>query len=119
MKMIYILLAIASAAVLAGCGKTVSDPEFAEGEFYVYSTTWVAENEIFLGETFTVDDLYVSPADGSVECCWTLDGEVISWCRTVSCTFNQAGVHELVFTATRDGVAKTRKTSISVIQSNR
>ncbi len=114
----FALLSLTALAAASGCSKTISDPVFDEGEFYIYSTTWVAENSIPAGSTFSVNDLYVSPADGSVTCCWTLDGEVISNRRTVSCTFNAEGTHELVFTATKDGVSKTRTTSIIVTQSN-
>lgn len=115
MKNIYMILAVLSSVTLIGCSKMVSDPVFGENEFYIYSSAWTDETEVRVGVTFIVDDLYVSPDDGSVKCIWTLDGETVSNHRTFRYTFNQTGKHELIFRAVRNGAEKVRKTTLNVI----
>lgn len=116
MKTICKLFCIAAMSAAAGCSKMVSDPVFDEGEFYIYCTSWTAAVNVSAGSAFSITDLFVSPADGSVTCRWTLDGEVISNQRTVSCTFNRAGTYSLVFTAEKDGTSKTRSMEITVAE---
>lgn len=112
-KIHFIIAGISALALLQGCTEKVHDPVFAESEFYIHADSWAKSTTVKQGKN-RVWEVFVSPADGSVKCRWTLDGEVVSNHTSVTLSFNRTGEHELVFTAERNGAVKTRTTAITV-----
>ena len=111
MKKIY-LFAIFTIALLTGCSEAVSDPVFADDEFYIHAV-WSEKASVNVGDPL-VRTIYVSPADGSVKCTWTLDGKVVSNDVKVVWYFNQPGTYDITFAAERNGVVKTRTGTVTV-----
>ncbi|MGM9785651.1 MAG: PKD-like domain-containing protein [Candidatus Cryptobacteroides sp.] len=110
-KYIFAMFAL---LLMTSCSEKISDPVFADGEFYIYANPWQSEVSISAGTTLTRNEVYVSPDNGSVKCTWTVDGLVVSNQRTMSYTFNTPGTYDLVFKAERNGAVKTRTAVVTV-----
>ncbi len=109
---IFLCVAIAAFFVPQACSRITPNPEFKEGEVYIYDNKPSAMSAT-LGEPaqFT---MMVSPNDGSVSCRWLLDGVIISDSKDFEYTFNTAGTFTLRFEAERDGHINYRVFTLTV-----
>lgn len=112
-KTIHILFALL-ATIIASCSEEYGNPTFGDDELYIYYSSWAATATVSVGGTYAKNDVVVSPADGSVSCCWTLDGTVISTELAVAHTFPAAGRYELRFEAKRGSAVNSRTVTITV-----
>lgn len=102
----YVKYIVAALAVLMtlSCQKEEGNPVFGPDEVYVYDGNVAQSYTVVAGSEFTLD-MVVSPNDGSVDCTWTLDGQVISTSKNLVYVFDSDYIddspHQLIFEATR------------------
>lgn len=92
---------MALAAGFASCTDDSADnPIFGPNEVYIYDSK-AATTTATVGVEYQMD-MIISPADGSAECRWVLDGVVISNDQNLRHTFaNAGGPFELRFEVQR------------------
>lgn len=108
--MLFLLVGLASCA----CTEEAGNPAFADDELYIYDQT-AATLTTMVGEEFKMS-LTVSPNDGSVECCWLLDEQPISYSKDLVYVFTQPGTYSLRFEAVRGGRAISKKYTLTVTE---
>ena len=109
------LLMLTAVCVLAGCSYYKGNPEFGEDEIpYIYCEQAGAVN-VYAGQPYEVV-LAVTPSDGSVQCRWTLEGELIA--ETASLTAvapEEPGKYGLLFEAVRGEQTNQRSFTLYVM----
>ncbi len=113
MKTIHLLLALCAGLFLS-CSENCDDPRFAGDELFIYYSSWADATTLRAGSTYAKRDVVVSPADGSVSCCWKLDGREIARGLAVEHLFADPGVYRLTFEAVRGETVNTRTTTVTV-----
>ena len=109
-----ILTLAAGLLLLFGCRYYEGDPTFADDEMpYIYSEL-NSDLSTAAGQPITLS-VRVSPADGSVATEWKVDGVSVSKDLDYTHTFTEAGMHEVIFTATRNGLVNQAKINVTVL----
>lgn len=110
-----VMLAAATLAAVVSCKSDSADnPVFGKGEIYIYTnlpqaiTVTVGQPQLF--------NMKVSPANGSVDCRWLLDGTLIADTPEFEYIFYTAGVFTLRFEAEKDGVVNYRQFNLTVVE---
>lgn len=114
MKTTYLFLFVSLILVFASCKDDSADnPVFGEKEIpYIYSSL-PEKISATAGEPMDYTIL-VSPADGSVDIQWLLDGKVVSTTTKFEYTITEPGIHTLRFEASRNGVDNYREYPLTV-----
>ncbi len=95
-----LFLAAVLAGGLASCKDDSADnPDFGPNEVYIYDNK--ASSQAVTKDVVQNLPMTVSPADGSVECRWLLDGVLISNEKDLTYVFTVKGTFTLRFEAAR------------------
>lgn len=115
-KLISIFVcALASALLFSACQEKGGNPEYAEGEVYIF-TKLTTNISVTVGEDNTLE-VKVTPNDGSVTCRWILDDtDVIGYTQVLEYAFKETGNYSLRFEAEKDGNVNYRTFKLHVVE---